>query len=198
MTGGVRRICWDRSGAVEVELATPPKGQDPPKVTVTFETQSKRNGNGHKSEKHRSLTDAEKVSITKLFIVRDGRISNEDLVSFKNRHDSFDDISIFQITGWVSVLHRFVAAGKLALKDLTSYEKWRDEKYPGLKTYYDLPEVREVRKFNLHEINYGREPTRSVKKAWILQPKQNGAKASIVFTSGPPNIVKNASRKRTI
>ena len=66
----------------------------------------KRFGNGHKSVKIRILTDHEKKLIRNtLFLPKNGHLKFNDCVDFKRRFD-WKDISIFQITGYVTVLHR--------------------------------------------------------------------------------------------
>jgi hypothetical protein len=66
----------------------------------------KRLGNGHRSEKRRDLKDHEKRLIRNhLFLPKMGHLKLDDCVNFKRKFN-WNDVSIFQITGYVTVLHR--------------------------------------------------------------------------------------------
>ena len=70
-----------------------------------------RVGNGHKSVKVRDLKDHEKKLIRNhLFLPKLGHLKLNDCVDFKRKFD-WKDISIFQITGYVTVLHQTIKVG---------------------------------------------------------------------------------------
>lgn len=129
----------------------------------TRRTYSKRFGNGHVSAKKRDLYDSERDKIYReLFLPKNGQIENDDCVCFKPSLDP--EVSIFQITGFVSVLHTEVAEGILQLRDLVSYEKWMSNKYGGtLWARYNNPRFVAVRQMNLEALANGLDPIYKVK-----------------------------------
>ena len=77
-------------------------------VGTAKRTYKKRLGNGHKAVKVRDLNAHEKKLIrTHLFLPKNGHLKLNDCVDFKRRFN-WNDVSIFQITGYVSVLHRTI------------------------------------------------------------------------------------------
>jgi hypothetical protein len=127
-----------------------------------------RVGNGHKSEKTRDLYDHEKDIIREdLFSPKNGQIENDDCVAFREIRlndlpagtSSFKEIAIFQITGFVSVLHTRVAEGGLQVNDLVAYEAWMRNKYgETLWARYNLPLYVETRAINASLISQGQAP----------------------------------------
>jgi hypothetical protein len=98
--------------------------------------------NNHKKEKNRPLGDAEKYLIQAEFLKLDGRITHDALLNLKSRMP--DEISIFQVTGWVVALHQRVRKGFVALKNLDAYKEfmrmrrmewstWNSPKYNQLR-----------------------------------------------------------------
>ena len=130
---------------------------------TTRRTYTKRFGNGHVSAKKRDLYDSERSKILhELFLPKNGQIENDDCVCFKPSLDP--EVSIFQITGFVSVLHTEVAEGILQLRDLISYEKWMSNKYGGtLWARYNNPRFVAVRQMNLEALANGLDPIYKVK-----------------------------------
>jgi len=121
--------------------ATPDLSTTSPAVVFESKrTYKQRTGNGHKSEKTRDLFDYEKDIIKEdLFLAKNGQISNDDCVVFRNirindiaGNSAFNTIAIFQITGYVSVLHTRVAEGRLLVSNLSAYEEWMRTKYGRL------------------------------------------------------------------
>jgi hypothetical protein len=172
---GKRKILWEP----EVEPAPSPSvitvDHQPDIIAVSDNSQvliegkrayKKRMGNGHKSEKKRDLRDSERNLIKNfLFIPKNGQIDNDDCVVFKNMiKDELDDIAIFQVTGFVSVLHTDVASGSLMVNDLVAYESWMRTKYGGtLWARYNLPLYVKTRAINATLISQGQAPV-TVKK----------------------------------
>jgi hypothetical protein len=133
---------------------------------------AKRFGNGHVSAKIRDLYDSERSKILReLFLPKNGQIENDDCVCFKPCLDS--EVSIFQITGFVSVLHTEVAEGILQIRDLASYEKWMSNKYGGmLWARYNNPRFVMARQMNAQAIAQGLDPIYKVKN---VQPVKTWA-----------------------
>ena len=126
-------------------------------------TYKKRVGNGHKIDKVRDLLDGERDTIRKLFLIRDGQIEDDDCVGFKE-HVKWEDIGIFQITGFVSVLHTDVAEGIITLKNLGAYETWMRTKYgETLWARYNLPLYVKTRAINASLISEGQPPVKAKK-----------------------------------
>jgi hypothetical protein len=172
---GKRKILWEP----EVEPAPSPSvitvDHQPDIIAVSDNSQvliegkrayKKRMGNGHKSEKKRDLRDSERNLIKNfLFIPKNGQIDNDDCVVFKNMiKDELDDIAIFQVTGFVSVLHTDVASGSLMVNDLVAYESRMRTKYGGtLWARYNLPLYVKTRAINASLISQGLPPIKAIK-----------------------------------
>lgn len=123
-------------------------------------TYKKRTGNGHTSEKVRDLENFERGMIRDhLFIPKNGQIEDDDCVIFKNNVSEMNEIAIFQITGFISVLHTQVAEGRLMVNDLVAYELWMRTKYGRLWARYNLPIYATARAVNAQAIATGQTPT---------------------------------------
>jgi hypothetical protein len=79
--------------------------------------------NGHKSKKVRSLHDEERDIIRNEFINLNGQTTADHWVQFKEQFIP-QVVAIFQITGFVSYLHREVAKNSLILPNITAYKEW--------------------------------------------------------------------------
>jgi hypothetical protein len=177
---GKRKVRWEP--AVEEPAPTPSleefqaslPGPDPkPDIIVTSEVSQilvegkraykKRTGNGHKSEKVRDLIDSERHLIRNyLFIPKNGQIEDDDCVVFKNNVSELNEIAIFQITGFISVLHTRVAEGGLQVNDLVAYESWMRTKYgETLWARYNLPLYVKTRAINATLISQGQTPVKA-------------------------------------
>ena len=75
--------------------------------------------NGHKIEKKRKLNDREKNIIRSEFLRLNGIIYEDACLEIKKKLGN--DISIFQVTGFITLLHRYVKKGQLSLRDMDSY-----------------------------------------------------------------------------
>jgi hypothetical protein len=94
-----------------------------------------RSGNGHKILKVRDLQIHEKNTIeTQLFIPNNGQITADLCVEFKTQKLP-GEVSIFQVTGYVTCLHGKVARGKLRVGDIRSYENFIKAHRSLWKTY---------------------------------------------------------------
>jgi|GEM_PF-5121005 len=136
-----RKIVWDIEEAEN--LAAPMTQERDPEVSSVKlqsvpepEQKRVRNGNGHVIAKKRRLNDDEKDFIRKAFRIKDGCIGEDDCVDMldkgplpKPRVSTDPPLSIFQITGFVSYLHREVRKGKIELSDPSRYDKFLREKY---------------------------------------------------------------------
>jgi hypothetical protein len=196
-----RKIRWTPQ-QVEVTVGkSPPSVNNEPvpdqKIIIQSKTYSKRNGNGHRSEKRRPLNDTEKTSLRARFLRKNGQFKDDDCVRFKQDFisDSINDIGIFQITGFVSYLHREVACGRVLLHNLEAYLLWMEQKYPGLKNFYNNPKVKEVRLDNWSLIDKGEKPNLHIKVNWIRHPVSCSPN---VIVTGPPQFVHFGSKKRTM
>jgi hypothetical protein len=131
----MRKINFHPSQQIIVPEAPAPVS--PPPVTTIIQTSPTqatiiqvrtRNGNGHTKDKCREITDSERAWLKNKFLCKNGQIEYDDCVTFKSQMVS-DTIAIFQITGYVSVLHRYVALGRLELQNLEAYVTWMRDKY---------------------------------------------------------------------
>lgn len=176
---GKRKIRWEPA-AVEEPAPSPPViivDHQPDIIAVSDSSQvliegkrayKKRMGNGHKSEKKRDLIDSERNLIKNfLFIPKNGQIDNDDCVAFKNKVvNELDEIAIFQVTGFVSVLHTDVASGILMVNDLVAYEAWMRTKYgQTLWARYNLPLYVKTRAINASLVRQGLAPVKAKGKA---------------------------------
>jgi hypothetical protein len=130
-------------------------------TTATVVQTRPRNGNGHRSEMVRKLNDSERAWLKNKFLQKNGMIANDDCVAFKGQMIS-DVIAIFQITGYISVLHRYVALGRLQLRDLSGYLIWMHTKYLGLWAQYNNPRFTAARMANRDAVYEGRAPTATI------------------------------------
>jgi hypothetical protein len=103
---------------------------------------AKRSGNGHKIAKIRSLYGSEKDTIKAEFLNMNGQIA-EDACKFIHARLG-NEVSIFQVTGFVTYLHSMIAGGSLEVRDMASYltflqghrnlwAKWNSPKYQAMR-----------------------------------------------------------------
>ena len=84
-------------------------------------TEVVRSGNGHKIAKVRSLNDDEKNHIRRYFQAVNGEIRPDSCVALRNAMPTKSEISIFQVTGFVTYLHGEVMAGLATVRNLPRY-----------------------------------------------------------------------------
>jgi hypothetical protein len=137
-------------------------------------TYKQRVGNGHSSSKVRSLTNEERDRIRKWYLGKNGIIEDSDCVTFKADHQTvlkaFECITIFQITGFVSLLHGEVAEGRIWLKDQMAYKNWMKGKHGALWERWNNPQYITVRHANVSDHVQGKEPSHRVSKkidVWV-------------------------------
>jgi hypothetical protein len=155
-----RKINWDRKAQV-IELSKPEiisSTNIAPVIINTVQSgaiavQAKpritrnRTGKGHKSEMIRKLHDSERDCIRRTFLIKNGQIEEDDCVRIKPYMGN--DVAIFQVTGFVSYLHRDVALGRTQVRDLPAYKEWMRTKYSGLFVQYNNPRFTEARHINV-------------------------------------------------
>ncbi|MEM4251329.1 MAG: hypothetical protein QW828_05815, partial [Candidatus Bathyarchaeia archaeon] len=135
-----RRIIWEKDSESSEQIVVQVKSNQ---VTVTGPDHQKvvvrgKSGNGHKIAKKRALNDSERTKIRKFFWKKNGIIEEDELKNL------CDDVSIFQVTGYVSLLHRLVASGTMKLPDQKIYEKHILERR-NLWATYDSPKYKALR-----------------------------------------------------
>jgi hypothetical protein len=113
-----------------------------------------RTGNGHKVEKKRDLLDTERNFFRSTFIQKNGQIEDDFCVGLKQLVD--DDVAIFQITGFISYLHREVAQNHLELPDLQAYCNWMHARYADLWEQWNRPAFVNIRRVNAENRAAGR------------------------------------------
>lgn len=85
--------------------------------------------NGHKVQKIKDLDDWEKDSIRASFIDINGEIHEDYCLEILSGLDK--DTAIFQVTGFISLLHRYVKKGELVLSNRRSYNNFQKQKRLG-------------------------------------------------------------------
>lgn len=98
--------------------------------------------NNHGRNRKRALTKLEKKRIQEQFLAANGIVPDDFCLRLKNEVGS--NVSIFQITGYVTKLHVMVKKGILQVADLASYTALR-EKRRQLWTSYRSERYRKMR-----------------------------------------------------
>lgn len=137
-----RRILWDvpeeesqvQSGAPDSQPAASPPAQTTHVVTEA-KVQTKRNGNGHKSERVRSLNDHEKDILRDAFVGHDGKFLYKDCTK-QLLPLMGSDITVWQVSGFLSQIHVEVYKGLLKLQDPVGYFEFMADKYPKIHARY--------------------------------------------------------------
>jgi hypothetical protein len=84
-------------------------------------TETVRSGNGHKAAKIRSLNEEEKNHIRVWFNALNGEIRPDACVRLHTSMKTKTEISIFQITGFVTYLHSQVMSGLATVRNIDRY-----------------------------------------------------------------------------
>jgi len=92
-----------------------------------------QSGNGHKSEKVNALEEWEKDLIRNEFIKLNGEILRDTCLDIKKKLNK--DTAIFQVTGFVSLLHKYVLKGEINLPCLDRYYNFQYLKKHGEEEY---------------------------------------------------------------
>lgn len=147
-----RKIRWDpepeRAPAPEPEKITEPDAKVKyPQTEVAYQAKPARNGNGHKRNRKRALTGPEKDAMRAFFMRKKGCIQDEDCVTHHSMMDQ--EVTIFQVTGFISYLHRQVACGSLTFSpsDQTAYVEFMKNRH-DLWATYNSPKYVAMRKQN--------------------------------------------------
>lgn len=98
--------------------------------------------NGHYARKKRDLQDSERDIIRAAFLSKNGEIEEDACVEIKADLDP--DVTIFQVTGFVTYLHNQIASGSLVVKNMASYEIFI-QNHRDLWAKYDSPKYRAMR-----------------------------------------------------
>lgn len=112
--------------------------------------QTVRSGNGHKSEKTRALSDMEKDHIRRFFEAVNGQIRPDACVKLHGSLVSLGspDISIFQVTGFVTYLHGQAMQGLVTIRDFNRYQTYL-QSHRALWAKYNSPRYMAMRAKNL-------------------------------------------------
>lgn len=103
---------------------------------------AKKSGNGHVAAKVNNLSDPEKDLIRAEFIRLNGEIAEDSCLPIRDK--CRDTITIFQVTGFVTYLHKKVADGSIMVNDVTAYETYL-QGHRKLWTTYDSAKYRAMR-----------------------------------------------------
>jgi len=107
----------------------------------------KRNGNGHKVLKVRSLTPEERDHIAAEFMSLNGQIEEDLCTIIRDDLNAAGDglVSPFQVTGFITLCHSYVAKGKMILADYAAYESFLQSKKSALWMRYNAQWARDLR-----------------------------------------------------
>ena len=86
-----------------------------------------RTGNGHEAKKTRDLNDSEKDTIKSDFLALNGQFVDSKKSCQPILEKLGSDITIWQVVGFVSLLHRYIAMGGLQVPDLDAYKIFLEE-----------------------------------------------------------------------
>lgn len=126
--------------------------------------------NGHARKKVRHLVDSERDGMSAFFSAAGGMIKDDDCVSFRAENLP-EEVTIFQVCGFISQLHVAVAEGRRTVRDLPAYEEWMSTKYKDtLWAQYNKPIFKEVRAKNQAAIAAGQPAIHRVPKATSKTP----------------------------
>jgi hypothetical protein len=113
---------------------TPPSGstappsqpvpQTQPAGSTTPVTGTQRKGNGHAPGKKRKLNNPEKDNIKAEFMALNGEFEDAKKSCTALLPQMGTDVTVWQITGFVSYLHREIAANQLQVPDMDAYMKF--------------------------------------------------------------------------
>jgi hypothetical protein len=122
-----------------------PKFEAP--VAEALPAPKKRNGNGHKSLKVRSLTPEERDHIAAEFLSLNGQIEEDLCTIIRDDLNAIGDglVSPFQVTGFITLCHSYVAKGKMILSNYAAYEAFLQSKKNALWMRYNAQWARDLR-----------------------------------------------------
>jgi hypothetical protein len=126
---------------VEIKKMESPEPVEEP-IVAEVSKEARRSGNGHKIMKVRDLNDSEKNGIRSFFLDRNGCIENDACVEYKKHLDV--EVAIFQVTGFVTYLHKCIAMGRWTVTNMASYLTFL-RGHRNLWATYDSPKYRAMR-----------------------------------------------------
>jgi hypothetical protein len=132
----------------------------PASVELTPKRTRNRVGNGHKKQMVRSLLPQEKDFFRANFLAANGMLEEKDCTVLKEKVS--EEVAIFQVTGFISYLHRDVASGRTVLQDTRAYLEWMRIKYPHLLIQYNSERFIHARHINEVGQRQGLAPTAHV------------------------------------
>ena len=109
--------------------------------SVTTQTEG---GNGHTASASRKLSDDEKDFIRGQFMNLNGVFEDSKKSCTAMLPNMGDEVSVWQVTGFVSYLHREVASNKFVLPDMDKYLKFL-EAHKKLWAQYNSPKYKSMR-----------------------------------------------------
>jgi len=120
----------------------------PPAPPATDPTPKPRNGNGHKTGFVRKLNDHEKDIIREDFMRLNGCYEDKVKSCTLLLPMLGSEITVFQVTGFVSYLHREVASGRINMPDMDAYIEFM-KKHKELWAQYNSPKYQKLRTQNM-------------------------------------------------
>ena len=117
-----RSIRWNKGAYMAPVSLVQPVSVPVQPVVVPVTTEPVESGNGHSKLSRRPLTEAEEALIEAEFVKLNGIFEpkNKDCTRIRNLLPQ--EVTVFQVSGHVSRLHKRVAAGILILPQMRSYE----------------------------------------------------------------------------
>jgi hypothetical protein len=147
-----------QSGSTAPPPQPAPHTQQPTgSTTPVTGTATQRNGNGHASGKKRQLNDPEKDNIKAEFMAINGEFEDAKKSCTALLPQMGTDITVWQVTGFVSYLHREIAANKLQVPDMDAYMRflenhrrlwaqYNSQKYQNLRAQQGVNTTPKLRK----------------------------------------------------
>lgn len=132
---------------LQLDIPVPPLSKGEPAfendpVPTPTQFVAKRSGNGHKVNKIRSLYGNEKDTIRAEFLNLNGQIAED---ASKPIHAGLSkEVSIFQVTGFITYLHSLIAGGALEVRDMPAYLTFL-QGHRGLWAKYNSPKYQAMR-----------------------------------------------------
>lgn len=139
----MRRILWDgatTSTETKVIMQAKPVAASPQQAsafptTPTLLPKKVRSTNGHVVARKRDLTNSERDLLREIFIENDGRFDYKQCTKDVLPRMG-NDVTVFQVSGFLSQIHVEVYKGQLQLKDPVAYYQLMANKYPRVHERY--------------------------------------------------------------
>lgn len=132
-------------GITVPQSGSTPEEEDTATQTAPVATaNTPRTGNGHSALAKRKLNDPEKNYIRQEFMALNGEFKDAKKSCTAMLPQMGADISVWQITGFVSYLHREIAADRLQVPDMPAYLTFL-EAHKKLWAQYNSPKYQNLR-----------------------------------------------------